>query len=462
MDSPLEPSSSPIGDDGSGSSAEPATTAAAAADAQPQLPSADLLEDDDMPPLPPLPGQALPEPADTPQRANQRRRCAVEGCDKQSQGGRNRDMCRTHFREWYQANHPGGAGSDNARGSSADSAEYAVAADGSTVPTEPAKSSWPYSDPARPRCSVAGCSKQSQGKRCNGMCQRHYSEMGMAYSGAHRPVSSITVSSASGAMAMAAATMADMNMDAMSVSTLGTAASSTTPPPGSGAHQRHNYQPPQRKKPLCSVKGCVKQSQGGRKNHMCAAHFKEKFGPTGTGSAAGTSGAGPIRRRGNARSRYNDRSSTHPLCAINRCPKQSQGGRCNFMCASHFKQYGYEPPPQDSEDDDDMSEEDDEEEDNWEAESDADEEVQTGPGRVGRHGDAYERNNGYYAPMSPEYNNPSNFAVEEMDVDDTMPPLPSTNQSLPPIPPVPPIPPIPPAAEATAEMLPLEVAQRLG
>ena len=208
-----------------------------------------------------------------------------------------------------------------------------------------------------------------------------------------------------------------MNMDAMSVSTLGTAASSTTPPPGSGAHQRHNYQPPQRKKPLCSVKGCVKQSQGGRKNHMCAAHFKEKFGPTG--SAAGASGAGPIRRRGNARSRYNDRSSTHPLCAISRCPKQSQGGRCNFMCASHFKQYGYEPPPQDSEDDDDISDED-EDEDNWEAESDAEDAVKPGPGQVGRHGDAYERNNGYYAPMSPEYNNPTNFVVEEMNVDDAM------------------------------------------
>ena len=59
MDSPLDPSAGPVGD---GDNSEPAAASAAAADAEPPLPSADVLGgDDDMPPLPPLPGQALLE-----------------------------------------------------------------------------------------------------------------------------------------------------------------------------------------------------------------------------------------------------------------------------------------------------------------------------------------------------------------------------------------------------------------
>ena len=479
MDSPLEPSASPAGDDGSGSGsrAEPATASTGAAAAEP--PDGDVLEaeDDGMPPLPPLPGQRTPPgPADTPQRANRKRRCAVEGCGRQSQGGRNRHMCRSHYLEWCrEADRPPGgaapAGGDHAGGSSADSAadEHAAAAaaaadaaaDAATGP--PAAPAKPSSAPVRPRCRVAGCGRQSQGRRCGGMCQRHHNEVGHPPpAGARRPMGSVTVAGGGGAMAMAAATMADMNMsmntnaDNMSVSTLGTAASSTTPP-GSGGQQQQQQQQQRRRSvhPLCSVVGCTKQSQGGRCNFMCASHFREKFGP-GTAAVAGTAGGKHRRRRRRGRSRYNNRSSTHPLCAINGCPKQSQGGRCNFMCASHFKQYGYEPPPPESDDDDDIdiSEEEEEEEDHWEAESDADDKVKKGSVGVGRRGDAYELNNGYYAPMSPEYNNSTtNFVVGEMDVDDTMPPLPSTNQSVPPIPPV-----LPPKG-VTDEMPPLAMAE---
>ena len=247
----------------------------------------------------------------------------------------------------------------------------------------------------RRRCAVDGCGKQSQGKRCNGMCAAHYKRYGDPFTA----MAAAATPGGEGAMAMAAATMADMNLDNLSVSGAafggndGGGAKSKTKTSGAKGTKRGggNGTGQKRKKPLCSVEGCVKQSQGRHRNFMCAAHFREKFGPSAAAAAAaaaaggGGGGGGATRRRKNVR--HNGRSSNHPLCAIDGCPKQSQGGRCNYMCAKHFKQYGAS-----DEKGDDGEDVDEVEEDEYESsESDDEDEF------------AYERNNGYY-PFSPGTN----------------------------------------------------------
>ena len=396
-----------------------------------------------------------------------RRRCAVDGCDKQSQGGRNRNMCRSHFREWYLANHPGdevpgGAGRSQSRQnkkkaaaaaatngagdrddgdvdrqdlllglSYSASAEYSAATaagtDHASVSTAGSGSLPGAQQQSRPRCRVAGCGKQSQGRRCSGMCAAHFKRYGHGRApaaAASAAAAAGAVGIGGGAMAMVAATMADMNhhmnMDSMSVSTLGTAGSASIATGGGGGKRKRR----------CSVAGCPKQSQGSIKNFMCAAHFNQMggggAGARGTGGTAargggrggtapGTSGgttaggaaADPARRRGK-------RSNYHAPCSIRNCPKQSQGGRCNYMCAGHFKQYGANPPPslfhRRQKNDEDEDDEDDIEGDEYMYESQDDD---------GDGGDddefAYERNNGYYA-FSPGNNDYAPF-VHGLDND---------------------------------------------
>mmetsp|Transcript_24807 Transcript_24807/g.71680 ORF Transcript_24807/g.71680 Transcript_24807/m.71680 type:complete len:174 (+) Transcript_24807:2-523(+) len=168
----------------------------------------------------------------------------------------------------------------------------------------------------------------------------------------------------------------------MSVSTLGTTAST------GGTARRKSWA-----QPKCRVGGCPKQSQGGRCDYMCAAHFKERGGrrppPRPAAAAAAGSGAGSHDgARRHVRKRMD--GGHHALCNVKRCPKQSQGNRSGYMCAAHFRMYGMEGPPPhllgDSDNDNDGGDD-----GEGQGQGDYDGEEEDG-------GDAYdyERNNGYY------------------------------------------------------------------
>ena len=229
-----------------------------------------------------------------------RRRCSVADCTKQSQGGRNKQMCRLHFKEWMAAN-PDQA-KDFKKKSLAAATMVGMGAAGERLKMD-------GGGQRRTLCKKDGCPKQSQGGRCNYMCAAHYNEEVKANNGGVMP-----------------------SIDAGGKLSAGnvTAAAAAKAPNAGGAKRKSHH-------PLCKKDGCPKQSQGGRCNNMCASHYKEELKQTG-GEAKRPRPPPPAGAAGSRKVRRNPNGGHHPLCSVEDCPKQSQGSRCNFMCASHYKE----------------------------------------------------------------------------------------------------------------------------
>ena len=291
----------------------------------------------------------------------QKARCAVPGCPKQSQGAAQNRMCRTHFHDWLRDEGEGEEGSSQEAGTGIDSSaekRSRKTAGARRRSRSPAKGRTDGPSP-RNRCSVPGCPKQSQGHRCGRMCAAHFKLYGAEDDDKDGGNSSRASGSRTGGILP---------------------------------------------KARCSVPGCPKQSQGGRCGFMCAAHYNESRGVRsrarrvigggrgGEGQGEGGGGTTTSRRRRRKGRRRSD-GGFHALCQVRGCPKQSQGGRRNFMCAAHFRQYGEEGPPPnlcgDSDNDDDSDDGDD-----YSGDYDDEEEY------AGDEYD-YERNNGYYHDISP-------------------------------------------------------------
>lgn len=238
-----------------------------------------------------------------------RRRCSVADCTKQSQGGRNKQMCRLHFKEWMMAN-PDQA-KEFKKKSLVAATMVGMGAAGERLKMD-------GGGQRRTLCKKDGCPKQSQGGRCNYMCAAHYNEEVKANNGGVFPSIDADGKLSAGTNGTAAAAAAAK-----------TAAAGTSNASGTKRKSHH---------PLCKKEGCPKQSQGGRCNNMCAAHYKEELKQNGGAvkrirvpPAAASSGERPRKVR------RNPNGGHHPLCSVADCPKQSQGSRCNFMCAAHFK-----------------------------------------------------------------------------------------------------------------------------
>ena len=113
----------------------------------------------------------------------------------------------------------------------------------------------------------------------------------------------------------------------------------------------------------CSVPGCQKQSRGLRCHGMCQRHFNEGDGKQTPPPAAAAGEANAIggleanndlsisslasgdvggRSRSRSRGRRKRNGATGIAdwrwCLVDGCPKQSQGGRCYYMCAEHYNE----------------------------------------------------------------------------------------------------------------------------
>ena len=223
-------------------------------------------------------------------------------------------MCRLHFKEWMAANSD--QAKDFKKKSLAAATMVGMGAAGERLKMD-------GGGQRRTLCKKDGCPKQSQGGRCNYMCAAHYNEEVKANNGGVIP------SIGTGGK-LSAGNVTDADIAAAAAS--GTTA--TKAPNASGAKRKSHH-------PLCKKEGCPKQSQGGRCNNMCAAHYKEELKQNGgevkcirvpPAAAAASSGGRPRKVR------RNPNGGHHPLCSVADCPKQSQGSRCNFMCASHYKE----------------------------------------------------------------------------------------------------------------------------
>jgi len=256
---------------------------------------------------------AAPNGGDDPEQTNagggnrNRKRCSVSGCDKQSQGGRNNQMCRFHFKEWAAQN-PDLAKEIHQKALVAASM-VGLGAEGGRMKVD-------GGGQRRTLCKIDGCPKQSQGGRCNNMCAAHYNE-------------AIKSNPSNGDMLPSLGTDGTLSVstaDKLPMSTVVDAAPTTS---ASGAKRKSPH-------PSCSIETCSKQSQGARCNQMCARHYKE-FG--GGGNNEGNRGPAPVASDRPRKVRRNPNGGHHPLCMVDGCPKLSQGGRCNHMCASHHKEH---------------------------------------------------------------------------------------------------------------------------
>lgn len=287
----------------------------------------------EMPPLDPAVAAAVAATADTisgvPGGNRSRRKCSVTDCTKQSQGARNKQMCRLHFKEWMAA-HPDQA-KDFQKKSLAAATMVGMGAAGERLKMD-------GGGQRRTLCKKDGCPKQSQGGRCNYMCAAHYNEEIKANNGGVIP--SI---GADGKLSTDGAGAGAGTGKAKAAAATGAAkAKAATSAATSGSKRKSHH-------PLCKVEGCPKQSQGGRCNHMCAAHYKEELKqnggevkcvrvPTASSSTTAAAGAGGSSGERPRKVRRNPNGGHHPLCSVADCPKQSQGSRCNFMCQAHFKE----------------------------------------------------------------------------------------------------------------------------
>ena len=229
--------------------------------------------------------------ATVPDGNRNRKRCSTSGCDRQSQGARNNGMCRFHFKEWAAQN------PDLAKDIHLKAVASAAAASvaGAELKVD-------GGGQRRTLCTIVGCPKQSQGSRCNKMCATHYNEAVKA-----GDAGSILPSiGGDGKLSTGAANAA------------------------SGAKRKSTHA-------ACKVEGCTKQSQGARCNHMCARHFKELSDGTANGDGKRKRSRAPAASGRSHKVRQNPKGGNHPLCQVEGCPKLSQGGRCNFMCAAHHK-----------------------------------------------------------------------------------------------------------------------------
>jgi len=242
-----------------------------------------------------------------------RRRCSIPNCPKQSQGGRNKDMCRLHFKEWATANPDLSEAFKKKSLVAATMVGMGGAGGGERMKMD-------GGGQRRTLCKTEGCPKQSQGGRCNYMCAAHYNEEVKANSGGGGAIPPIGARGK-----LAGASTATGSKTARAASARRTTATS------SGAKRKSHH-------PLCAREGCPKQSQGGRCNNMCASHYKEQMNQNGVqppAPSAATAAASSERPR---KTRRNPNGGHHPLCSVMDCPKQSQGSRCNFMCAAHYKE----------------------------------------------------------------------------------------------------------------------------
>ena len=246
--------------------------------------------------------------ADTvPDGNRNRKRCSVSGCDKQSQGARNNGMCRFHFKEWAAQN------PDLAKDIHLKAVASAAAASvaGAELKVD-------GGGQRRTLCKIDGCPKQSQGSRCSKMCAAHYNEAvkaGVVDAGSVLP-------SIGG----------DGKLSTGAANPTGAANSTVAAKATSGAKRKSTHA-------ACKVEGCTKQSQGARCNLMCARHFKELSGGTVNGDGKRKRSRAPAASGRPHKVRQNPKGGNHPLCQVEGCPKLSQGGRCNFMCAAHHKEH---------------------------------------------------------------------------------------------------------------------------
>ena len=73
-----------------------------------------------------------------------------------------------------------------------------------------------------------------------------------------------------------------------------------------------------RKRSMCKVDGCDKMSQGGKCEGMCKSHYKE-INPEAVAAM-------------NAKAK-----NIYPRCKVDGCDKKSRGKKYKGMCKSHFK-----------------------------------------------------------------------------------------------------------------------------
>ena len=236
-------------------------------------------------------------------------RCAVPNCPKQSQGAGHNRMCRAHYQQWRrdEGDESGGSSLTSMATGIGSSAEKAKARKKTPVTAgrrsrsrspKGGRSDGSSGPSPRNRCAVPGCPKQSQGNRCNLMCMAHFKQL-----------------------------YGDDDDDGRD---------------GNNSRASGGSFP----KARCSVPGCPKQSQGTRCQGMCQRCFKDGGGKLPHPPSAevdndlSVSSLGSRSRSSSPRKRSGAAAGNGGIarnrCRVDGCPKQSQGGRCGFMCAAHY------------------------------------------------------------------------------------------------------------------------------
>ena len=253
-----------------------------------------------------------------PSSQKQKARCAVKGCPKQSQGGRFNFRCAAHFRLF------------NEEGSKASS----------SVEKAPARGRR-----GRRRCSVPGCPKRSQVGQYNFMCVAHFRLHNEEEQGGRSSRAGTLFSSRAGGGSIE---KPQVESESFPEKLKG---------PGSKVLEIYDVREAGgRTVKGCSVPGCQKQSRGLRCRGMCQRHFIEGGGKQAGGTNAiggleanndlsdSSLASGDVGGRSRSRSRSprkrNDATGIADWrwCRVDGCPKQSQGGRCGYMCAAHYNE----------------------------------------------------------------------------------------------------------------------------